>query len=112
MKEYRLEFNFKYGDLMAFFRGLSLLYGEMKANNAFHYETGEVEEMIQEFTQSLNNTAHAGKETQPAEIKFNKTRVKELTEKFCFPREFRVKRILPLVEIDGLLCVTNARLYF
>lgn len=29
-----------------------------------------------------------------------------------FQKEFKVKRILPLVEVDGLLFVTNSRIYF
>ena len=46
------------------------------------------------------------------EIKFNKTRIRSLSEQVLFQKEFRVKQILPLVEIDGILYVTNARLYF
>ena len=68
-------------------------------------------------TQSLNNTAVKGSESAQGieadtEIKFNKIRLKSLFEEACFPKEFKVKQILPMVEIDGLLYITNARLYF
>lgn len=43
---------------------------------------------------------------------FNLTKIKDLSEKSLFPREFKVKRILPMVEISGLLYVTNQRIYF
>lgn len=108
-QEYRLEFNLKYGQLDKLYEALFRLYRESKASNAFHYEvTGEVEEMISVFIQSLNNQGASA----DSEIRFNKTRVKSFAEKFCFQREFKVKRILPLVEIDGMLAVTNERVYF
>ena len=47
-----------------------------------------------------------------SEIKFNKTRIKKMSEKSLFNKEFPVKRILPLVEISGLLYITNERIYF
>ena len=46
------------------------------------------------------------------EIKFNKSRLKNISERAQFQKEFQVKQILPLVEIEGLLFVTNARIYF
>jgi hypothetical protein len=45
-------------------------------------------------------------------IVFDKTRIKSLTEKQLFKNEFRVRRILPLVWIDGLFFLTDKRLYF
>jgi len=45
-------------------------------------------------------------------ISFDLTKIKDLSEKSLFQREFKVKRILPLVEIQGLLYVTNQRIYF
>jgi hypothetical protein len=45
-------------------------------------------------------------------IHFNLTKIKDLSEKSLFPREFKVRRILPLVQIEGLLYVTNQRIYF
>lgn len=46
------------------------------------------------------------------EIRFNKSRLKNISERAQFQQEFQVKQILPLVEIEGLLFVTNARIYF
>ena len=66
-------------------------------------------------TQNLNSTATqnvAGGIMADNEIKFNKTRIRSLSETVLFQKEFKVKQILPLVEIDGILYVTNARLYF
>ena len=66
-------------------------------------------------TKSLNNTAignAAGGIMSNQEIKFNKSRLKNISELAQFQREFNVKQILPLVEIEGLLFVTNTRIYF
>ena len=46
------------------------------------------------------------------QISFDLTKIKDLSEKSLFPTPFKVKRILPLVEITGLLYVTNQRIYF
>ena len=55
---------------------------------------------------------NSGSQGQTKQISFNLTKIKDLSEKSLFPREFKVKRILPLVEISGLLYITNQRLYF
>lgn len=47
-----------------------------------------------------------------SEIRFNKTRIKDIFETSLIAKEFKVKRILPLVSIDGLLYLTNHRIYF
>lgn len=60
--------------------------------------------MLDATTQDMNSGAQGG---QNREISFNLTKIKDLSEKSLFPREFKVKRILPLVEIAGLLYVTN-----
>jgi hypothetical protein len=59
----------------------------------------------------LNNTAQVASGGQPG-IKFNKTRIKDFSEKSLFSNEFHIKRILPLVEVEGLIFVTNQRIYF
>lgn len=46
------------------------------------------------------------------EFVFDKTRVKNFSEKALLPEEMRVKQILPLVSYEGLLYVTNKRVYF
>lgn len=66
-------------------------------------------------TKSLNNSGQAslnGGIVSNQEIKFDKSRLKNISELAQFSREIYVKQILPLVEIEGLLFVTNARIYF
>lgn len=61
--------------------------------------------MISDMTHILNSgEKYRG---QVPQINFNLTKIKDLSEKSLFPREFKVKRILPLVQIEGLLYVTN-----
>lgn len=45
-------------------------------------------------------------------IVFDKTRIKSLSETPLVSKELRVRQILPLISIDGLLYVTNKRIYF
>jgi len=45
-------------------------------------------------------------------VVFDKTRIKSLSEKPLLPQEFKVKQILPMVQIDGILFLTNKRAYF
>lgn len=65
--------------------------------------------MLSDMTHALNSGAlqqqMAGQGVP--QISFNLTKIKDLSEKSLFPREFKVKRILPLVQIEGLLYVTN-----
>jgi hypothetical protein len=44
---------------------------------------------------------------------FDKTRIKSLSEKSQLSgREFRVKQIIPMVQVEGILYLTNKRVYF
>ena len=43
---------------------------------------------------------------------FDKTRIKSLSEKTVLHKEFKVKQILPLVSVEGILYLTNKRVYF
>lgn len=45
-------------------------------------------------------------------FKFDYTRIKSLNEKFLLKQEIFVKQILPLIEVPGLLMVTDTRIYF
>lgn len=46
-------------------------------------------------------------------MNFDKTRIKSLNEKSQLSgREFRVKQIIPLIQVDGILYLTNKRVYF
>lgn len=85
-----------------------------KQKNAFCYEV-EVEQMLSDMTHHLNsgqNTMQLKPGSSTPQISFNLTKIKDFSEKSMFPREFKVKRILPLVQIEGLLYVTNQRIYF
>jgi hypothetical protein len=44
---------------------------------------------------------------------FDKTRIKSLNEKSQLQgKEFRVKQIIPMVQVEGLIFLTNKRVYF
>jgi len=45
-------------------------------------------------------------------FKFDYTRIKSINEKFLLKKELFVKQILPLIEVPGLLMLTDARIYF
>jgi len=46
-------------------------------------------------------------------MNFDKTRIKSLSEKSQLGgREFRVKQIIPLIQVDGILYLTSKRVYF
>lgn len=45
-------------------------------------------------------------------FKFDYTRIKSINEKFLIKKELFVKQILPLIEVPGLLMLTDARIYF
>ena len=46
------------------------------------------------------------------EFVFDRTRIKNLTEQSLLPSEMRVRQICPLVSNEGLLYMTNRRVYF
>jgi hypothetical protein len=46
------------------------------------------------------------------EFIFDKTRIKNVSEKPLLSQEIRCKQILPLVSIEGLLYITDKRVYF
>ena len=66
-----------------------------------------MEDELTEVKNQLNNSTAqvVGKAAQG--IKFNKTRIKDFSEKALFSHEFNVKRFLPLIEVEGLIFVTN-----
>ena len=43
---------------------------------------------------------------------FDKTRIKSISEKTVLHKEFKVKQIVPMVQIEGLLYLTDKRVYF
>jgi factor associated with neutral sphingomyelinase activation len=45
-------------------------------------------------------------------FKFDYTRIKSINEKFYLKQEIFVKKIVPLIEVPGLLMLTETRLYY
>lgn len=45
-------------------------------------------------------------------FKFDYTRIKSINEKFLLKSELFIKQLLPLIEVPGLLMITDARIYF
>jgi len=43
---------------------------------------------------------------------FDKTRIKDISEKPLISKELKVRQILPLIQIDGLFYLTDKRIYF
>ena len=89
--------------------GLALrdLYHAFTNNTQFNYEV-EMEDMLRSFIQVLNKSDSDSSEG----VMFDTSRIKSSGEKSLFGSSFVVKRILPMVEIEGLLFVTNQRIYF
>jgi len=84
VREYRLDINIRFGNINNFHQALHLLYQTYIATgNQFHYENAEVQEILSRMTKSLNNTAQgnvAGGIMSQQEIKFNKSRLKNISE--------------------------------
>ena len=76
------------------------LYELFKSKNSFHYEQ-DLDKMffyMHDFNATLN---------------FDKTRIKSLNEKSQLGgTEFRVKQIIPMAQVEGILYLTNKRVYF
>ena len=81
------------------YKSIYKLYELFKTKNSFHYEQ-DLDKMFFFNSDFFSNTS------------FDKTRIKSLNEKSVLSKEFRVKQIIPMVQVDGLLYVTNKRLYF
>lgn len=81
------------------YKSIYKIYELFRTKNTFHYEQ-DLDKMFFLNPEFFSNSS------------FDKTRIKSLNEKATFPKEFRVKQILPLVQVEGLLYLTNKRLYF
>ncbi len=85
-KEYRLDINVRFGNINNLFQAVTLLFQTYIATgNQFHYENEEVQEILMRMTKSLNNTAAQGNNSSGGimsnqEIKFNKSRLKNISE--------------------------------
>ena len=107
--EYKVELCILFDQLEIFYQAFTQVVSTFKSKHAFCYEV-EVEQMLNHMTHALNNQGMMM--SQGNKISFNLTKIKDLSEKGLFAHEFKVKRILPLVQIEGLLYVTNQRMYF
>ena len=86
-KEYKLDINIRFGNITNLYQSLNILYNAFISKNQFHYEAGEVQEILARMTQNLNSTAThnvTGGIMADNEIKFNKTRIRSLSELVLF----------------------------
>ena len=70
-----------------------------KSKTSFHYEEdvkGEIEDLLSKYSKTV----------------FDKTRIKSMSESGLINKEFQVKQILPMIQVDGILYLTNKRIYF
>ena len=95
IKEYKLDINIRFGNINNLYQAVDLLFKTyISQGNQFHYENEEVQEILTQMTKSLNNTAQGnqiGGIMYNQEIKFNKSRLKNISEAAQFQREFHVK---------------------
>ena len=87
VKEYKLDINIRYGNINNLYQSIAMLYQAFSSKNQFHYEVGEVQEILSRMTQNLNSTATqnvVGGIMRDNEIKFNKTRIRSLSELVLF----------------------------
>ena len=97
---YELGVNVQYQSIESLYKSIYKLYELFKAKNSFHYEQ-DLDKMFIYMHDFV--TSHS----------FDKTRIKSLNEKSQLGgKEFRVKQILPMVQVEGLLYLTNKRVYF
>ena len=79
-----MDINIRFGNINNLFQAITLLFQTYIATgNQFHYESEEVLEILSRMTKSLNNTAignAAGGIMSNQEIKFNKSRLKNISE--------------------------------
>lgn len=97
---YILSLNIQYQSIESLYKSIYKLFQLFKQKNSFHYEQ-DLDKMFlysHDFVTSMT---------------FDKTRIKSLSEKSQLSgREFRVKQIIPMVQVEGILYLTNKRVYF
>ena len=94
-----MEFEWYFDKINTLFKGLSRVY-EVCINSGSEEHT-KYELDVFSFFNDIRG-----------EFVFDKTRIKSLSEKSLLEGELRVKQILPLVSHEGLLYLTNKRVYF
>lgn len=90
----------QYQSIESLYKSIYKLYELFKAKNSFHYEQ-DIDKMFLYMHDFVVVST------------FDKTRIKSLNEKSQLGgKEFRVKQIIPMVQVEGLLYLTNKRVYF
>lgn len=89
----------QYQNIETLYKAISKLYELFKTKNSFHYE----QDLDKLFFQNMDFFSN---------MVFDKTRIKSHSEKSILQKEFKVRQIVPLVHVEGLLYLTNKRVYF
>lgn len=96
---YNMEFECYYEKIGTLYKGLSRVYEVSSNTGSEAYTKYELD--VFSFFNDIRGA-----------FIFDKTRIKNLSEKSLLAEEMRVKQILPLVSYEGLLYLTNKRVYF
>ena len=97
--EFGIEFRWYYDKISTLMKGLSSVYEVSQNTGSEAYTMFELD--IFGFFNDIRGN-----------FEFDKTRIKNLSEKSLLDGEMRVKQILPLVSNEGILYITNKRVYF
>jgi factor associated with neutral sphingomyelinase activation len=98
-KDQQVEIKLHYSALEPFVKAVSYLYAETKKN----LSDTEYQKILRTFMED---------EERFGKVVFDKTRIKNISEKPLLSKELRVMQILPLVQIEGLVYLTDQRIYF
>jgi factor associated with neutral sphingomyelinase activation len=96
---YDLAIAIQYHTTETLYKSIFKLYELFRSKNSFHYEQ-DLDRMFFLNQDFYSNTV------------FDKTRIKSLSEKTVLHKEFKVKQVIPLVQMEGILYLTNKRVYF
>eukprot|EP00347_Sterkiella_histriomuscorum_P003989 403362173 len=96
---YQISINVQYQSIETLYKSIFKLYELFKTKNSFHYEQDLDKLFFQNSEFFSNNT-------------FDKTRIKSISEKTVLHKDYKVKQVIPMVQIDGMLYLTNKRIYF
>ncbi|CDW73591.1 protein fan [Stylonychia lemnae] len=96
---YELQINIQFQSVETLYKSIFKLYELFKTKNSFHYEQ-DLDKMFFQNSEFFSNSS------------FDKTRIKSISEKTVLHKEFKVKQVIPMVQIEGLLYLTDKRIYF
>jgi factor associated with neutral sphingomyelinase activation len=98
-EEFGMEFNWFYDKIETLYRGLQRVYEVSQNIGSEAYTKYELD--VFRFFDDIRG-----------KFEFDKTRIKNVSEKPLLAEPMRVKQILPLVSNEGLLYITDRRVYF